>query len=399
MKKLTVTGHEGADPERADLRDALEFQRRLLRLTFQDLTDTEAARILSLDPKSIGELVKEVIDLEQGWLNFALAGTQGMIAGSRGAPDSFVFDVSKGDTVKGLLRDYLETGFRTERILVKEDLDRSFPLPESPETAGMRWTGRRAVLQVLAATARTVGRADRIRRALDQEQWGRTPRRRRAADTWTGTGPHAHVLGPFRPEDGGPVSSVHLATAGEELAGCSGRGRAIPATARWPSSAVVRRPRPRRGSSGWERVPAGRPLPGRPSLLHQHSVGQAGAPQRLPGHAQPGGDADEAGLDGLGPDPHGQGRAWSLAALTSRISSVVLAPEGHLTCAEGDVPAWTRPLPCRVRDPSDGQREAGPVAGATARPGTVRTAVGAARRTGRTRWRPPGSSRWAARSA
>jgi hypothetical protein len=154
--------------ERSDLQDALEYQRRLLRLTFEDLPDQEAARITPVDPQCIGELVKEITDLELGWLDFALAGVEGMIAGGRRTPEGFTFDPRAGDTVAGLLRDYNETTYRTERILATNDLDISHPLPAAPEIRpGLEWTARRAVLQVIAATARVVGRADRIRRALD----------------------------------------------------------------------------------------------------------------------------------------------------------------------------------------------------------------------------------------
>jgi hypothetical protein len=53
-------------------------------------------------------------------------------------------------------------------MLVSRDLDASFPFPDTPGVPpGTIWSARRAVLELIATTARYAARADLIRRALD----------------------------------------------------------------------------------------------------------------------------------------------------------------------------------------------------------------------------------------
>jgi uncharacterized damage-inducible protein DinB len=155
--------------ERAELLDALERQRNLLLLTVRDLTDEQAARRVTPNATSLGDLIKKITNVEQGWMNFVLAGVEGMVSGGRSKGDSSQFQPLEGETLAGLIYRYDQVTARTDQILAAlPDLDVSRPLPDVPWIEqGTRWSTRRVVLEVIAETARSAARADLIRVSLD----------------------------------------------------------------------------------------------------------------------------------------------------------------------------------------------------------------------------------------
>ncbi|MGF7235674.1 MAG: DUF664 domain-containing protein [Frankia sp.] len=154
--------------ERADLLEALTRQRHLLRLTVRDLTDEQAARQVIANTPCLGDLIKTIINVEQTWLNFILAGVEGMIVGGRKG-ESQQFQPLEGDTLAGLLFRYSQVAARTDQIVsTLTDLDAPRPLPDAPWIEpGTNWSARRVILEVIVETSRSAARADIVRVSVD----------------------------------------------------------------------------------------------------------------------------------------------------------------------------------------------------------------------------------------
>jgi uncharacterized damage-inducible protein DinB len=153
--------------ERQDLLETLDKHRGFLRFTARDLTDAQAAQRTTVSVLTIGGLIKHVAETEHAWIQFAIAGAQGMAA-SVGDYDN-QFKMLPGETLAGLLQRYDEVAQETSAFVASvEDLDADHALPEAPWfERGARWSARRVLLHVLAETAQHAGHADIIREALD----------------------------------------------------------------------------------------------------------------------------------------------------------------------------------------------------------------------------------------
>ena len=153
--------------ERLDLLQTLDKHRGFLRYTARDLTDAQAAQRTTVSALTISGLIKHVAETEHAWIQFAIAGAEGMAASAGDYENQF--NVLQGETLAGLLDRYEEVARETrEFVLAVEDLDADHALPEAPWfERGARWSARRVLLHVLAETAQHAGHADIIREALD----------------------------------------------------------------------------------------------------------------------------------------------------------------------------------------------------------------------------------------
>jgi hypothetical protein len=160
-----------ATGERADLLQALDTHRGLLRGTTRGLTDEQAARRTTVSELCLGGLIKHVARTERQWADFILEGpsvTGGMDEASMTAWAN-AFRMLDGETLAGLLEEYEEVARRTdELVLTLPDLDAAHPLPEAPWfERGASWSARRVLMHVIAETAQHAGHADIIRESLD----------------------------------------------------------------------------------------------------------------------------------------------------------------------------------------------------------------------------------------
>ncbi len=153
--------------ERQDLLETLDKHRGFLRYTARGLTDAQAAQRTTVSVLTIGGLIKHVAETEHAWIQFAIAGADGMAA-SVGDYDN-QFNMLPGETLAGLLQRYQEVARETgEFIASVADLDADHPLPEAPWfEPGARWSARRVLLHVIAETAQHAGHADILREAID----------------------------------------------------------------------------------------------------------------------------------------------------------------------------------------------------------------------------------------
>jgi hypothetical protein len=168
---MTTPEKSGPD-ERADLLAALAKNRYFLRHTLRGLTDEQAAQRTTVSELCLGGLIKHVAATERQWVRFILEGPSAMgnWEDEGGVTDWLAgFRVLDGETVAGLLEDYVETARRTDELVAQlPDLDISHPLPEAPWfERGARWSARRVLLHVIAEAAQHAGHADIIRESLD----------------------------------------------------------------------------------------------------------------------------------------------------------------------------------------------------------------------------------------
>jgi uncharacterized damage-inducible protein DinB len=160
-----------ATGERADLLQALDNQRGLLRRTTRGLTDEQAARRTTVSELCLGGLIKHVALVEQRWADFILEGPSAMGPGTEANMTAWMnaFRMLDGETLDGLLEMYEEVASRTnELVATLPDLDAQQPLPEAPwYEPGARRSARRVLMHVIAETAQHAGHADIIRESLD----------------------------------------------------------------------------------------------------------------------------------------------------------------------------------------------------------------------------------------
>ncbi|MDN3354038.1 DinB family protein [Actinomadura sp. DC4] len=152
--------------ESATILTTLAQHRAFLRQTVRDLDDEQAARRTTVSALCLGGLIKHVANVERGWMDFVVRGTEG-VQGERDWQAEF--RMLEGETLAGLLEDYDAVAARTEEIVAGlPDLDFDHALPEAPWfTPGARWSARRVLLHILAETSQHAGHADIIRESLD----------------------------------------------------------------------------------------------------------------------------------------------------------------------------------------------------------------------------------------
>ncbi|MEO7589314.1 MAG: DinB family protein [Arachnia sp.] len=169
--------------ERQDLLETLTKHRHFLRLTVENLTDEQAARVPTVSALALNGLIKHVADTEDDWARFMVHGAaaeedsgedqdwtaNGEEPGDgQGAGRDPRFVVDSGTTLADLIRHYEEVAARTDALISTVDLDSSHPLPPAPWfEPGTRWTARRVLLHIIAETAQHAGHADIIRESID----------------------------------------------------------------------------------------------------------------------------------------------------------------------------------------------------------------------------------------
>ncbi len=160
--------------ERADLLQTLRGHRFFLRYTAQNLTDEQAAQRTTVSELTVGGVIKHVSATEAQWARFIVEGPAVVMATDESAMQwhADTFRLLDGETLAGVLTDYEQVAARTDELVQSlPDLDASHPLPEAPWfEPGARWSGRRALLHIIAETAQHAGHADIIREALDGQK-------------------------------------------------------------------------------------------------------------------------------------------------------------------------------------------------------------------------------------
>ncbi|GAA0938166.1 DinB family protein [Nonomuraea longicatena] len=152
--------------ERADLIQALDRHRDLLKQTVQGLDDQQAALTPTVSTLCLGGLIKHVTLVERGWVRFAVQGTEGLWAPGDDWENGF--RMVGDETLASLLAQYDEVAARTTELASTLDLDAAHPLPEAPWfEPGAVWSVRRVLLHVIAETSQHSGHADIIREAID----------------------------------------------------------------------------------------------------------------------------------------------------------------------------------------------------------------------------------------
>ncbi|MBW0105035.1 DinB family protein [Pseudonocardia sp. KRD291] len=165
--------------ERAVVRETLAKHRTLLRYTVRELSDDDARRRATTSALTLAGLLKHVIDVEEGWVDFILTG---VVAGAEnwetwtaddGAGDEMRDDFTLGpdDTVASLLARYTEVAARTDELVATVDLDLSHRLPPAPWFPGeAHWSARHVFAHIIGETAQHSGHADIIRESLDGQK-------------------------------------------------------------------------------------------------------------------------------------------------------------------------------------------------------------------------------------
>ncbi len=169
----TTTTDPAATGERADLQQALETQRGLLRRTVQGLTDDQARVRTTVSELCLGGLVRHVTLVEGRWCRFVEVGPDAMAFTSETAAVwAAAFAMTPDETLAGLLEAYAATAARTaELITTLPDLDASQPLPPAPWFApGASWSARRVLAHILSETAQHCGHADILRESIDGQK-------------------------------------------------------------------------------------------------------------------------------------------------------------------------------------------------------------------------------------
>jgi uncharacterized damage-inducible protein DinB len=163
-----------ADSERADLLATLAKNRHFLCFTTRGLTDEQARQRSTASELCLGGLIKHVTAVEQGWVDFIVAGTAAMKDFTAMTEDDYAqrteqFRLLPGETLAAVLAGYAEVARRTDELVASlPSLNAGHPLPTAPWfESGESWSARRVLLHIIAETAQHAGHADIIRESLD----------------------------------------------------------------------------------------------------------------------------------------------------------------------------------------------------------------------------------------
>lgn len=169
--------------ERADLADALNFQRTLLRIPLNEITDEQARQRSTVSELTLGGIVKHLTVTEAQWLDFIEGKEEG--AGAEldwsnidwsNPPAEVIefqnsFRMLEDETLAQLLTGYDEVAARTAEMIASTDLDATQPLPAAPWfPEGATRSARRVFQHLIAETAQHSGHADIIREAIDGQK-------------------------------------------------------------------------------------------------------------------------------------------------------------------------------------------------------------------------------------
>ena len=163
---------ENVTPEQADLLEILGTRRYFLRSAVEGVTDEQAAATPTVSELCLGGLIKHVASTESEWADFIVRGpvTGGGMEWSEEAVAAYgnQFRMLEGETVEGVLADYEKVAARTDALVLSEDLNKRWPLPEAPWfEKGATRSVRQVFLHVAAETAQHAGHADIIRETID----------------------------------------------------------------------------------------------------------------------------------------------------------------------------------------------------------------------------------------
>ncbi|HIW91167.1 MAG TPA: DinB family protein [Candidatus Corynebacterium avicola] len=160
--------------ERENLLACLAHARYFLTFTARDLTTEQASTRTTVSELTIGGLIKHVTGGERSWADFMVSGkdTEAKEYADFTEEDWFArqreFDLLPGETLEGVLADYIAEGKRTEEIVRNlPSLDVTHELPRAPWFTEKSWSARRALMHIILETSQHAGHADIIRESLD----------------------------------------------------------------------------------------------------------------------------------------------------------------------------------------------------------------------------------------
>lgn len=165
--------------EQADLLEILQTRRGFLRFTVQNLTDEQAKLSPTVSALTLGGLIKHVSSTEKEWARFIVEGprpSQGGMDWSSVTPEQMAaytaeFQLVDGETLETVLSTYEEVAAATDALVLSEDLDKRWPLPEAPWfESGATRSVRQVFLHIAGETAQHSGHADIIRETIDGQK-------------------------------------------------------------------------------------------------------------------------------------------------------------------------------------------------------------------------------------
>lgn len=165
---------ETMTPEQADLIEILRTRRGFLKFAVQGLTDEQAALTPTVSALCLGGLIKHVTATEAEWARFVVEGPHtGSMEWSEEAVAAYgnQFRMLDGETLEGLLAAYDEVAARIDALVLSEDLDHRWPLPEAPWfEKGATRSVRQVFLHLAGEVAHHSGHADIIRESIDGQK-------------------------------------------------------------------------------------------------------------------------------------------------------------------------------------------------------------------------------------
>lgn len=181
MAAMMTGAARGLTGERAVLLETLAKHRMLFRHTVAGLTEADAGRQTTVSALTLGGLLKHVVQVEEGWLEFVETGhVRGSEQWAEYTPEAIAdgttperddMTLGDGETVAGWLARWDEVAARTDAYVADGDLDVSHPLPDAPwNPPGKWWSARHVLAHVIGETAQHSGHADIIRESLDGQR-------------------------------------------------------------------------------------------------------------------------------------------------------------------------------------------------------------------------------------
>ncbi|MFJ6506690.1 DinB family protein [Streptomyces sp. NPDC091879] len=164
---VTHVGAEERGDERGALLAFIEEQRGGVRRALLGLTEEQAASRPSASELSLSGLLKDVAEVEQGWIARARGEAPAVRRDESNWHECFV--LVEGETVASQLAYWEKVAAETDAFLRSvPSLDATFALPADPwfppeGRVSMRWVA----LHLIRETARHAGHADIIRESLD----------------------------------------------------------------------------------------------------------------------------------------------------------------------------------------------------------------------------------------
>ena len=152
------------EPERAGLREFLDYQREALIDKVQGLTEAQARVTPTVSALSLLGLVKHSAIWERRWFQVIFAGRRfpGEWPEVRSEDVDVTFRLADDDTIETVVADYREQIAGANDIIGSVDLDTRCSWPEMADRT-LRWV----TLHMIEETARHAGHADILRETID----------------------------------------------------------------------------------------------------------------------------------------------------------------------------------------------------------------------------------------